>query len=188
MRPETRAIAGSTFLHDGDASLIDIHNGAARNRFGFSPSDCPAPDIFQAIYKALDQSSQALIGAAQPRLLVIPIHDDDGVVAGGFWGCTSFEWLNIQMLFVPEKLRGLGIGSALVTKAEAEARARGCRGAHVDAFSFQAAPFYQKLGYTLFGVLHDCPPEHSRMFFHKRFEAASETAGRARPGISALGR
>jgi len=73
-------------------------------------------------------------------------------------------------LFVPEKLRGLGVGSALMASAEAAARERGCRGAHVDTFSFQAAPFYRKLGFTLFGVLDDFPPGYSRLFFRKRFD------------------
>jgi GNAT superfamily N-acetyltransferase len=75
------------------------------------------------------------------------------------------------MLFIPEPLRGQGVGSALMASAEAEARERGCIGAHVDAFSFQAAAFYRKLGYTPFGVLHDFPPGYDRVFFSKRFEA-----------------
>ena len=29
---------------------------------------------------------------------------------------------------------------------------------YVDAFNFQAAPFYQKLGFIQFGVLDDFPP------------------------------
>jgi hypothetical protein len=56
--------------------------------------------------------------------------------------------------------------------AEAAAKARGCRGAYVDTFSFQAAPFYRKLGFKPFGVLNDFPPGHHRVFFHKRFATA----------------
>ena len=138
---------------------------------GLVPSDSPQPGMFEALYAALDTCSRALIGPARPRLLVIPIKNDAGAIAGGLWGYTLFEWLHVQMLFVPEPLRGLGIGSALMAAAEAEARARGCRGAHVDTFSFQAVPFYQKLGFSLFGKLEDCPPGHDRLFFQKRFRA-----------------
>lgn len=138
--------------------------------FGLMPSDRPVAGTFEAIYAALDACSRPVIGPAQLRLLVIPLRDDNGSVAGGLWGGTSFEWLHVQMLFVPEQLRGLGVGGALMALAEAEARARGCRGAHVDTFSFQAAPFYRKLGYTLFGVLQDCPPGHDRLFFQKRLD------------------
>ena len=136
---------------------------------GLVASDSPQPGMFEALYAALDACSSALIGPAKPRLLVIPIKNDAGTIAGGLWGYTLFEWLHVQMLFVPVPLRGLGVGSALMAAAETEARTRGCRGVHLDAFSFQAAPFYQKLGFTLFGKLEDCPPGYDRLFFHKRF-------------------
>ena len=138
---------------------------------GLTAQDAPPPGMFEAMYAALDACSRPLIGPAQPRLLVIPLHDDAGSVAGGLWGYTLFSWLHVQMLFVPEPLRGLGVGSALMAAAETEAQARGCRGAHVDTFSFQAAPFYRKLGFSLFGRLADCPPGHERLFFQKRLES-----------------
>ena len=136
--------------------------------------------MFEAIYAALEASSLAVIGPARPRLLVIPIHDDGGSVVGGLWGYTLFEWLHVQMLFVPTPLRRLGVGAALMASAEAEALQRGCRGAYVDTFSFQAAPFYQRIGFTLFGRLDDCPPGHDRLYFQKRFDTTlgpAETVG-----------
>jgi GNAT superfamily N-acetyltransferase len=136
-------------------------------------SDHPAAGTFEAIFRALEATSLDVIGPVQPQLLVIPIHDDDGFVAGGLWGSTVCHWLHVQMLCVPEALRGQGIGSALMAAAETEARRRGCLGAHVDALSFQAAPFYQKIGYTVYGVLDDCPPGHRRIYFRKRFDRAA---------------
>jgi len=91
-------------------------------------------------------------------------------VAGGFWGCTNFQWLRVQMLIVPEALRGQGVGMGLMVLAEREARARGCIGAIVDTLSFQAGPFYRKIGYELFGVLEDCPPGCSQLYMFKRFD------------------
>jgi GNAT superfamily N-acetyltransferase len=133
-------------------------------------SDAPATGTFEAMFQALDAESQPVLGPARPRLLVIPIHDDAGGVAGGFWGHTLFQWLHVQMLLVPATLRGRGIGSALMAFAEAEARRRGCRGALVDAYNFQAAPFYRRIGYTVFGELHDYPPGYDRLYFYKRFD------------------
>ena len=69
---------------------------------------------------------------------------------------------------LPDAWRGLGVGSALLQTAETEARARGCRGAHVDSFSFQAVPFYQKCGFSPFGILEDFPPGHRQFFMSKR--------------------
>jgi GNAT superfamily N-acetyltransferase len=136
----------------------------------FIPTDAPAPGTFQALVQLLDTSSRSLIGPAQPRLLVIPIRGDDGTVAGGFWGATMFQWLHVGLMYVPESLRGQGVGSALMATAEDEARKRGCRGAYVDTFSFQAAPFYEKLGYARFGTLEDYPPGHNQIYLCKRFE------------------
>ncbi len=112
----------------------------------------------------------------RPHLLAIPINDSEGVVTGGFWGCTLFQWLHVQLLFVPETLRGRGVGSALMTAAETEARKRGCIGAHVTAFSFQADGFYEKLGYTRFGLLDDYPPGHTMRYLRKRFDVPAATA------------
>jgi GNAT superfamily N-acetyltransferase len=140
----------------------------------FVPSDTPAPGTFEAIFRALEASSEPLIGRAVARWLVIPLHDDEGAVVGGLWACTNFNWLHVQMLVVPEARRGRGIGAALMEAAETEARARGCRGAHVDTFSFQAVSFYRALGYRCFGTLEDYPAGHSQLYFYKRFDAAAD--------------
>ena len=147
----------------------------------FAPSDDPGDGVFEAIFRALDDDSRPLIGRADARLLVIPLRDDHGSVIGGFWGFTVFAWLHVQMLLVPEVLRGRGVGSALMASAEAEARARGCRGAHVETFSFQAGEFYRKIGYVLFGVLKDYPRGYDQLYFAKRLAdaggGASDAAG-----------
>ena len=134
-----------------------------------APLDALDVGMFDAIFRALDESSERLIGSAQSRLMVIPLRDDTGAVSGGLWGHTLFQWLVIEMLVIPEALRNRGLGSALVARAETEARTRGCIGACVDTFSFQAAPFYRKLGFTVFGTLENFPPGYSRIYFSKRF-------------------
>jgi GNAT superfamily N-acetyltransferase len=132
------------------------------------PSDTAERGTFEAIFQALDGASRDVIGPATPRLLVVPIRDCGGDVIGGLWAVSLFRWLHLEMLFVPEAMRGLGIGTALMGMAETEARARDCLGIYVDTLSFQAVPFYEKMGFSTFGVLDDCPPGHSRLFLHKR--------------------
>jgi GNAT superfamily N-acetyltransferase len=133
----------------------------------FVAFDTAERSTFEAIFQALDRASRDVIGPAAPRLLVIPIHDAAARVTGGLWGVSVFGWLHLQMLFVPAAMRGQGVGSALLAVAETEARRRGCRGIYVDALSFQAVPFYQKTGFSTFGVLDDCPPGHRRLFLRK---------------------
>lgn len=40
-------------------------------------------------------------------------------------------------------------------RAELYAVERGCTNAFLDTFSFQARPFYEKLGYRVFGILEN---------------------------------
>jgi GNAT superfamily N-acetyltransferase len=137
----------------------------------FVASDTAERCTFEAIFRALDGASCDTIGAAHPRLLVIPLHGKN-VVVGGLWAASLFRWLHLQLLFVPEPMRGHGIGSALLATAETEARRRGCLGIYVDTFSFQAVPFYEKAGFSVFGVLDECPPGHRRVFLQKRLDGA----------------
>jgi len=131
--------------------------------------DTPDPDAFRAIYQALDASTTGRLGPARARLLILPLRNEHGAVTGGLWGHTLFRWLSIEMLFVPDALRGQGIGSRLIASAETEAKARGCIGAVVDTFSFQAESFYSRLGYSVFGILDDYPPGHRRIYLQKHF-------------------
>ena len=70
-----------------------------------------------------------------------------GTIKAGLTAETHGNWLEIQYLWVAEELRGKGIGSALLKKAEAIAAGRGCVYAFVDTFEFQAPKFYLKYGY-----------------------------------------
>ena len=60
-------------------------------------------------------------------------------------------------------------------EAEAEAVRRGCASAYLDTFDFQARPFYERLGYQLFGQLDDFPPGGSRYFLRKRLDPDPST-------------
>jgi GNAT superfamily N-acetyltransferase len=89
-------------------------------------------------------------------------------IIGGLLGHTNWNWLFIRQLWIEEAFRGSGMGSRLLRAAEAEAIARGCAHAHCDTFEFQALPFYQNLGYEIFGQLEDYPPGFTRYFLQKR--------------------
>lgn len=90
-----------------------------------------------------------------------------GTVVGGAIGRTGWAWLYVGRLWVADDLRGAGLGSELMSALESAARERGCIGAWLDTFSFQARPFYEHLGYRQFGELCDFPPGHSRHFMAK---------------------
>jgi ribosomal protein S18 acetylase RimI-like enzyme len=59
------------------------------------------------------------------------------------------------------------LGSQLMAKAEAHARAQDLTGIWLDTYSFQARPFYEKLGFAVVGEIVDMPPGGSRYFLSK---------------------
>ena len=101
-------------------------------------------------------------------LAVLLDDPDTGEPLGGLWGWTSFSFLHIDLLFIPESLRGAGLGRTLIQQAEEEALRRKCSGVWLDTFSFQARGFYERLGYSVFGTIEDYPPGQSRFFLKKR--------------------
>lgn len=101
--------------------------------------------------------------------LAVLVRDEAGVVVGGLTGRTSAAWLFVELLWLPEELRGTGLGTRVMMAAEAEAVRRGCVGAHLDTYDFQAPDFYRKLGYEVFGSIEDHPPGHTRFWMRKRF-------------------
>ena len=125
--------------------------------------------VRQAITAPLVAYNESHVGPSGSRALVITVRDDAGAVTGGLWGWTSFEWLFTQLLVVPEASRGQGLGRRLMAMAEAEALARGCRGAWLDTFEFQARGFYEGLGYQVFGEIPNYPTGYARYFLRKEF-------------------
>jgi len=130
-------------------------------------TDVADDDTRQAILAPLQAYNAAQVGHHGGKPLVLTVRDAAGRIVGGLWGFTGFEWLFTQLLVVPEDARGRGLGSELMRRAESEARARGCRGAWLDTFDFQARGFYEKLGYAVFGELDDYPTGHKRFFLRK---------------------
>jgi GNAT superfamily N-acetyltransferase len=123
--------------------------------------------IRSAIGGPLGEYNVEKTGLADYRPLVVVLDGPDGHPIGGLWGRTAYGWLFVRLLFVPEALRGKGVGTDLMSLAEREARSRGCHGVWLDTFEFQARGFYERLGYTCFAQLPDYPPGFSRFFMKK---------------------
>jgi GNAT superfamily N-acetyltransferase len=103
------------------------------------------------------------------RSVAVLVRDGSDAVVGGLWGRTGYGWLFVEFLVVPEAMRGLAIGTRLMDEAEGLAKERGCVGAWLTTFPFQARGFYEKRGYTLFGELDNSPGDNVRLFLRKRF-------------------
>lgn len=130
-----------------------------------------APDAAdrEAIAAPLRAYNLSKVPTLDIQPLVIALRDAQGRTMGGLWGETALDWLHIDLLGVPESMRGQNVGTALLLRAEEIARERGCVGAWLDTFAFQARGFYEKLGYSVFGEIPDHPVGGARYFLRKRF-------------------
>jgi len=136
-------------------------------KFNIRLTDTPDAAIREAIVTPLIEYNTACSGINDHRLLALTVEDGDGKPLGGLWGRTGFGWLFVELLLVPEALRGQGVGTTLMMRAEQEALRRGCHQAWLDTFEFQARGFYERLGYSCFGELQDYPPGVARYFMKK---------------------
>ncbi|MBJ6125264.1 GNAT family N-acetyltransferase [Microvirga splendida] len=106
--------------------------------------------------------------------LAIALRDpESNEPVGGLCGRTAGGWLAIELIFVPEAFRGMGLATQLVAMAEEEARRRGCHSAWLDTLNPQALQLYQRLGYEIFGELKNYPAGGSRFFLQKKLVAAA---------------
>lgn len=122
----------------------------------------------EAVMGVLAAANAAAGWAHLHEPVVYHLRDAEGAVQGGLVGRISWQWLHVETLAVGPALRGGGWGSRLMDAAEAVARERGCIGARLDTYSFQARAFYEKRGYQVVGTTGDCPPGHARYAMAKR--------------------
>lgn len=130
----------------------------------------PSSEHREAILDALIKYNNAEGPPTTALPIAILIRDHSGLVAGGLWGQSLYDWLHIELLVVPDAMRGTGLGSRLLAKAEEVAKARGCVGIWLDTFSFQAPRFYERLGYGTAGLIDDHPIGGARYIMSKRLD------------------
>lgn len=137
------------------------------NEIQISIEQCASEAERRFVVQGLVGYNSAQATPANHRDLTV-ISRHNGEIVGGLLGYTHWNWLFVKQLWVADSFRRRGLGRSLMGAAEQEARSRGCSHAHCDTYDFQALPFYQKLGYQIFGQLEDYPAGHTRYFLQKR--------------------
>ncbi|MFF2319732.1 GNAT family N-acetyltransferase [Agrobacterium sp. NPDC058088] len=135
----------------------------------FILSDVADAEVEKAIREPLVAYNIARFGESDKRELTITIRDEDNTVTGGLVGHTARGWLYVQLLFVPETMRGQGTASKLLSMAEDEARKRGCVGAYIDTMNPDALRTYERYGFTKIGALGPLSSGQSITWLEKRF-------------------
>ena len=101
------------------------------------------------------------------RLAVLVRNPQTGKVVGGLYGRSEFGLVYVDWLFLPEDLRGAGIGSRVLAMAEEEGRRRGCTRIALTTLSVEAPGFYKKQGYDVAATIDCDPPGLTRHYMMK---------------------
>ena len=127
----------------------------------------PQPDDIARVRAGLMSFNESRVGPAEVQRVAVYLRDSENAIRGGLVGFLAWQWLSVEWLWVDEALRGQGYGSSVLTQAEALARDAGCVGCRLDTYECQAKPFYEKLGYVVFGVLEGFPANTRTYYLQK---------------------
>jgi GNAT superfamily N-acetyltransferase len=130
-------------------------------------TDAPDPHEVEVIGRGLAVYNHEQTGIHDHKPLAVLVKDADGNTVGGISGRSSLGLLFLDLVYLPQSMRGGGLGSRLLAAAEEEGRKRGCERAVLYTISFQAPDFYKKYGWRVFGEIPCHPPGTSRIFMTK---------------------
>ena len=117
----------------------------------------PRTEDIDQVRAGLMAFNESAVGPVAITRFALYVRDQDGIIRGGLVGYLAWQWLSVDQLWVDEPLRGQGYGAALLIEAETMAREAGCVAVRLDTYEFQARPFYERHGYTVYGELEGYP-------------------------------
>jgi GNAT superfamily N-acetyltransferase len=132
-------------------------------------TDAPSPGEAAVVSDGLDEFNLQLAGIDDQRPLAVLVRDDGGRVVGGLTGRTYLGLWFVDLFYLPERLRGAGLGAEVLRRAEAEAVRRGCRSGVL--YTFQAPAFYEKQGWRAFGEVLSHVPAATRVYLTKDLQS-----------------
>jgi GNAT superfamily N-acetyltransferase len=132
----------------------------------------PGEGLRRFITESLASYNVAATGQAEWYPVGFFLKSGKGEWLGGLLGDIWGGWLHVSQLWVAAPARRAGNGTRLLRAAERYAVERGCHGATLETMSFQARPFYEKLGYEVFAQLDGFLEGHSKYFLRKQLKAS----------------
>ena len=127
----------------------------------------PTPEDFRTVLDGVRSFNRAQTGNERPRPVAYYLRDEGGEIVGGVQGSLWGRSTHIDALWVSDDYRGRGFGSQLMKAIEDYAAAHGHPLIYLETASFQALPFYQSLGYIVFGELAEISKGETLYFLRK---------------------
>ena len=130
----------------------------------------PRPEDFRALVDGVRLFNRDQTGEEWPRPVAFYIRDAERRIIAGVQGTFWGRSMHIDALWVDEPHRGSGYGSKLMKAIEDYAAAHAHPLAYLETTSFQALPFYEGLGYRVFGELPRISEGHTLYFLMKELD------------------
>lgn len=124
-------------------------------------------EVLKALIAGMKVFNDTAVPGLQSHKIVTAIRDDSGKVVGGVIGRLAADSVYVEVVYTHDSVRGTGYGRKAMLMVEEEAKRLGATEAWLYTMSFQAKPFYEKLGYHQFGELKWKNGEHRRHFMRK---------------------
>ena len=127
----------------------------------------PDPADLALLEERVAAAASAAARVEDEQDLAILVRDADGRLVAGISGLVWAGCCELQAMWVDERLRGRGLGRALMVAAEDEARRRGCGLVAFHAYDLLAKSLYERLGYEVVGVIESWPAGSAARWYRK---------------------
>ena len=127
----------------------------------------PNPKDFRIVLDGVRRFNRDQTGNERPRPIAYFLRDEEGKIVGGVQGSFWGRSMHIDALWVDERHRGQSHGSKLMKAIEDYAVRNNHPLVYLETASFQALPFYEGLGYQIFGKLEGITAGHTLFFLKK---------------------
>jgi ribosomal protein S18 acetylase RimI-like enzyme len=138
----------------------------------FTVEDAPDPDDLDLIDSEIRAAASAAMNLGPQRELAVLVREG-GRLRAGIHGWTWGDCCELQSLWVAPELRGNDLGFRLLTEAEREARARGCRQIVIFVHDFQPLALYRRFGFDDVARVADFPEGSSAIWMRKKIEGSA---------------
>ena len=123
--------------------------------------------VLKALFEGMRDFNRRAITDLNSRKLTVAVRDTSGAIRGGTIGRIAGDSMYVEVVWNDDEARSHGLGRRMILMLEEEGRKSGAREAWLYTMSFQAKPFYEKLGYTQFAELKWLDGKHKRHFMRK---------------------
>ena len=135
---------------------VEVHKLASN---GLYLTEELSPEDIETLHAGLRSHVDQFVGDEKKGIgIKLVLKDPNGEPVGGLHAWTTIHNLLIEFVWVDEEYRGAGLGTQLLTSAEAIAKKKNaCIAALVCPMSFHSPGFFKKQGFQEFGYSDGYP-------------------------------